>query len=46
MLGAEASASYARYLDSFSHKIPAFFSSSLKGSGSGGSGLSSNGGGN
>jgi hypothetical protein len=29
MLGDEATAAYARYLDSFTHKIPAYFSSSV-----------------
>jgi len=29
MLGDEATAAYTRYLDSFTHKIPAFFSSSV-----------------
>jgi hypothetical protein len=32
MLGAEASVSYGRYLDSFNHRIPEFFNSSLKAS--------------
>ncbi|TAL54713.1 DUF3613 domain-containing protein [Pandoraea sp.] len=31
MLGAEASASYRRYLDSFRHPIPEFFSSKVSG---------------
>ncbi|MCW3479231.1 DUF3613 domain-containing protein [Neisseriaceae bacterium JH1-16] len=29
MLGDEATAAYTRYLDSFTHKIPAYFSSSV-----------------
>ncbi|MDN0085057.1 DUF3613 domain-containing protein [Crenobacter sp. SG2305] len=29
VLGDEATAAYARYLESFNHKIPAFFSSSV-----------------